>query len=655
MEATAPDPKQRILDRHSVLCADELLAEMMLPQFRVRKWGAPVDGDPVSHPGSGNQNFNALIRITSTEYDEIIAKCTPSALSYIDEEDGETIRVGSSLELAQRLDDPVPPFSRSEDRAGPAGEHTQKTMPGWYAVPDLPPCHSFDINNCQDVDDIWRSLAERTRLSLLSLISLLPPQSMTAKSGVPNSPMRYQVLHKGDLLAMGSQDKHQAQAPGDELRGKIFPAYHEGRLPMEVDSSSYQPRWASHNNSSSRLGPLSAVDPLGTSSPLSQSRATSGRGSRPTLLEVFDGELAKLSLVNPSLETERSLAVKPKPWESPHMTSELPTGNRVNHLETIFRSVITRIEVLDLKLQSFDMEANESVLPLIQTLQHGIHAALEGFCTCVEHVVDHFQLFPSGDGPNKGQIATLCHPANLRNDTSSVWQKGRNSLQRGSGHFNSANVSTEFPDTTESVGGRNVSLPAAAHFPALERCEGESPSNQSSNTGSPGRGLDRALESEAHGAKHPLFDERSSMDPRPLSRQTSASPQQAIQVEPAVADILDFGIANAGHPGDDGRPPQTSMVFTPYLDASTSIRSQISRGNGETVSGIFDDAFATDHADAGTAALIQECVDQLRDMGFGSAAEGGVSRLVVYAQTAQGDLGETIDLIAEEKRVYEEM
>ncbi|KAL9059416.1 MAG: hypothetical protein Q9206_001489 [Seirophora lacunosa] len=636
------------------MAIDDLLVEIMLPQFRVRKWGAFVDGDPVSHPGSGNQTFNALIRITSTEYDGIIATCTPAALSYIDEEDGETIRVGSSLELAQRLDDPVPPLSRSEDRAGTAGEHTRKIMPGWYAVPDLPPCHSFDINHCQDVDDIWRSLAERTRLSLLSLTPLLPPKSTTAKSGVPNSPLRYQVLHKGDLLNMCSQDKHQAQAAGDELRGKNPPAYHRGRLRMEADSSLYQPRWASHNNSSSQLGSSSAVDSLGTSSPLSQSRATSGTGSRPTSPEVFDGELAKLSLVNTSQETERSLAAKPKPWESPNMTSELPTGNGVNHLETVFRSVINRIEVLDLKLQSLDREANESVLPLIQTLQHGIHAALEGFCTCVEHVLAHFQHFPSGDGSNKGQLAILCRPANLRNDTSSGWQKGRNSLQRGSGHFNSANVSIEFPDTTEGVGNRNVSLPAAAQSPALESFEGESPSNQSSNRRT-GRGLDRAVESSAHGAKHPLFDERSSIDPRQMSRQTSASPQHAIPAEPAVADILDFEIANAGHHGDDGRPPQTSTVYTPYLDASTSIRSPVSRGNGETVSGIFDDASATDHTDAGTAALIQECVDQLRNMGFGSAAEGGVSRLVVYAQTAQGNLGETIDLIAEEKRVYEEM
>ncbi|KAL8655399.1 MAG: hypothetical protein Q9210_000897 [Variospora velana] len=462
-------------------------------------------------------DVSALIRVTSTEYDEIIATCTLAALSYMDEEDGETIRVGSSLESAQRLDDSAPPFSRSEN----------------------------------------------------------------PKNDVPVNSKRYQVQHRGNPLAIGSQERHQAHAAGDELN--------RGRLAMEADTSSYQRGCASHSGSPNQFDSSSAVNSLGTNGPLSRSRTTSYGGSRPTLLEVFDGELAKLSSVKPTRNNQRLLAAEPKPLGSPHKTSEFSTRNGVNHLKTAFRSVINRIETLDLKLQSLDKEANESVLPLIQILQHGINAALEGFYT------------------------------------------------------------------TEQIGYWSVSLPAVGRFPALESFEGESPSNQASNLESTERGLDRAFDSPAHGATQTVFDQRSSIDQGQLSGRISASPQQAVTVEPALAGIFDFERASGSHPRNDSQPPPTSTVGTPYLDVSTSTHSFVSRATGETASKIFDDASATNHSDAATAAQIQECVDQLRDMGFGSAAEGGVSRLVVYAQTAEGNLGEAIDLIAEEKRVYEGM
>lgn len=119
--------------------------------------------------------------------------------------------------------------------------------------------------------------------------------------------------------------------------------------------------------------------------------------------------------------------------------------------------------------------------------------------------------------------------------------------------------------------------------------------------------------------------------------------------------IFDFERASGSHLGNDSQPPPTSTVGTPYLGVSTSTHPSVSRGNGETASKIFDDASTTNHSYAATAAQIQECVDQLRDIGFSSAAEGGVSLLVVYAQTAEGNLSEAIDLLAEEKRVYEGM
>lgn len=84
-------------------------------------------------------------------------------------------------------------------------------------------------------------------------------------------------------------------------------------------------------------------------------------------------------------------------------------------------------------------------------------------------------------------------------------------------------------------------------------------------------------------------------------------------------------------------------------------RQNIHNGFGpsrEGESDVLAHASAIDHLDAGTVATTQTCVEQLQKLGFGSAAEGGVNRLVVYAQAAGGDLVEAIDMITEEQEAY---
>ena len=48
----------------------------------------------------------------------------------------------------------------------------------------------------------------------------------------------------------------------------------------------------------------------------------------------------------------------------------------------------------------------------------------------------------------------------------------------------------------------------------------------------------------------------------------------------------------------------------------------------------------------------EECAKQLRELGFGSEANGGEQRLMVYAQAADGNLADAIDMIDEEQKAY---
>lgn len=60
------------------------------------------------------------------------------------------------------------------------------------------------------------------------------------------------------------------------------------------------------------------------------------------------------------------------------------------------------------------------------------------------------------------------------------------------------------------------------------------------------------------------------------------------------------------------------------------------------------------HHDDSTVGKINYCVEQLRDLGFGGDDNDSAGRLLVYAQAAEGDLVDAIDLIDEEQRAYKE-
>ena len=58
------------------------------------------------------------------------------------------------------------------------------------------------------------------------------------------------------------------------------------------------------------------------------------------------------------------------------------------------------------------------------------------------------------------------------------------------------------------------------------------------------------------------------------------------------------------------------------------------------------------HSDPTTVSSVQICVDQLKDLGFGKVDDGGLGRLAVYAQAADGVLVDAIDMIDEERKAY---
>ena len=130
----------------------------MLPSFQLRNIKSSSSTSPRASQSDleSSSNHEHLIEITAPEYDSTVSDHPEATLKYVDDDDGEVVTVGSrprmfachtnihiqvgtSLELSERLREPIPK----------ALERTQLY-------------HLFDIDRKERIVNIWQSFAERT-------------------------------------------------------------------------------------------------------------------------------------------------------------------------------------------------------------------------------------------------------------------------------------------------------------------------------------------------------------------------------------------------------------------------------------------------------------------------------------------------------------
>ena len=127
------------------------------------------------------------LHISKPQYDSTIRSYPDAVLSYVDDEDGEVITVGSGLELEQRLGEPVRPFRRRR----PSIERSSSRRGSM----DDSMIHLFDIQRTQDNLAIWmeheayssktlRSIRSSSAVSDIDDDEMLPPQQSEADDAV---------------------------------------------------------------------------------------------------------------------------------------------------------------------------------------------------------------------------------------------------------------------------------------------------------------------------------------------------------------------------------------------------------------------------------------------------------------------------------------
>ncbi|KAF7171608.1 hypothetical protein CNMCM5623_003959 [Aspergillus felis] len=123
----------------------------MLKPFQIRDLhGSPTQEDayssldclPQGHDGHNTSRRSGIVQLSASDYDEIALSHPRARLTYVDDDDGEIITVGSSLELSQRLDEPIYDMPI---QANPTQEFT---------IPET--MHIFDIRRSNSVTELWK-------------------------------------------------------------------------------------------------------------------------------------------------------------------------------------------------------------------------------------------------------------------------------------------------------------------------------------------------------------------------------------------------------------------------------------------------------------------------------------------------------------------
>ncbi|PYI19742.1 hypothetical protein BO99DRAFT_332624 [Aspergillus violaceofuscus CBS 115571] len=117
----------------------------MLKPFQIRDLhqssssSSPNEAADLDRPLSPTRR-RGIVQLSASQYDNLSSSHPRARLTYLDEDDGELITVGSSLELSQRLEEPVD------------AELDSITAPQTA----LEPMHIFDIRRSNSVTELWK-------------------------------------------------------------------------------------------------------------------------------------------------------------------------------------------------------------------------------------------------------------------------------------------------------------------------------------------------------------------------------------------------------------------------------------------------------------------------------------------------------------------
>lgn len=162
---------------------------------------------------------SGVVHLSAPQYDEIVTTHPKAALTYMDEDDGEVIAVGSSFELAQRLDEPldIPSLFHCRFRT---------TSPG----DDTTPMHVFDIRRSSSVTELWKPFERRRSMESLGQTS--PRSPVYSSRPLTSRPSMIQLDDEKEAMPKPAEAPNSVfETRSNETRERWFQACNPPQLP----------------------------------------------------------------------------------------------------------------------------------------------------------------------------------------------------------------------------------------------------------------------------------------------------------------------------------------------------------------------------------------------------------------------------------------
>ena len=109
-------------------------------------------------PTQPKMTQDSLVRVSAPGYDKTISTNSAARLKYQDEDDGGIITVGSSTELVQRLEEPVPQKSRGAPQSSRNPMSIATLLAESQQTPPSLTHHIFDIEDREEVRKLWQDI-----------------------------------------------------------------------------------------------------------------------------------------------------------------------------------------------------------------------------------------------------------------------------------------------------------------------------------------------------------------------------------------------------------------------------------------------------------------------------------------------------------------
>ena len=163
-----------------------------------------------------HETRHGVVHISAPQYDSTVKSYPDAVLTYTDDDDGETITVGSGLELEQRLDEPV---TYSGSRASQSFETIRNPSRSTLRDGKI---HLFDIKQTQDNLAIWREHEAYSSKTLRDQYAY--PSSSSQEqlwSPAPDFEDRATARH-ASLTSSPPSIRRSASSPMNEVGGPAF-------------------------------------------------------------------------------------------------------------------------------------------------------------------------------------------------------------------------------------------------------------------------------------------------------------------------------------------------------------------------------------------------------------------------------------------------